>query len=151
MNKLIADFVGKRTWAIVGATSDSTKFGYKIFYNLKNAGYDGKNQRNFPVIRNLVYGVNPKGGNLDSNKLYQNLSELMSVVKVRKVQVNIKISPSKPGDLVVDIVVPPTVTEKVVVECKSLGIRRIWMQPGAESQKAIQYCNENGIGPQKPF
>jgi predicted CoA-binding protein len=45
----------------------------------------------------------------------------------------------------VDTVVPPAVTEKIVVECKELGIARVWMQPGSESEKAINFCAENNI------
>jgi hypothetical protein len=46
---------------------------------------------------------------------------------------------------VIDLVVPPTVTEQVVREAHDIGLSRIWMQPGAESQAAIKYCHENGI------
>jgi len=42
-------------------------------------------------------------------------------------------------------VVPPKVTEKIVEECKDLGIKRVWMQPGSESEKAIKFCEEHGI------
>ncbi len=46
---------------------------------------------------------------------------------------------------VVDIVVPPDQTEQVVRQCKTLGLTRIWMQPGAESAAAIQYCHDHGL------
>jgi predicted CoA-binding protein len=46
---------------------------------------------------------------------------------------------------VVDTVVPPTVTEAIVKECKELGIARVWMQPGSESEKALNFCAENNI------
>jgi hypothetical protein len=51
--------------------------------------------------------------------------------------------PRKPD--VVDIVVPPKATEEVVKTCKKLGIKKVWMQPGSESQAAIDYCRKNGI------
>ena len=47
---------------------------------------------------------------------------------------------------VVVCVVPPHVTEKVVEEAASLGVTKIWMQPGASSEKAIEACEEHGIG-----
>jgi len=47
---------------------------------------------------------------------------------------------------VVDLVVPPAVTEQIVQECERLGLSRVWMQPGAESRAAICYCSEHGIG-----
>ena len=45
----------------------------------------------------------------------------------------------------IDIVTPPKVTEKIVEQCKKKGIKYVWMQPGAESQKAISFCEENDI------
>jgi hypothetical protein len=46
---------------------------------------------------------------------------------------------------VVDVVVPPKVTDAVVKTCKKLGIRKVWMQPGSESEAAISFCREKGI------
>jgi predicted CoA-binding protein len=75
----------------------------------------------------MVYPVNPKGGELEGSEVYPSLAEL----------------PQAPE--VVDLVVPPAVTEQVVREAHRLGLTRIWMQPGAESQAAIDYCQEHGI------
>lgn len=74
-----------------------------------------------------VYAVNPKGGELEGAKVYSTLADL-----------------PQPPD-VVDLVVPPPVTEQVVKHAHELGLSRIWMQPGAESQAAIVYCQEHGI------
>ncbi len=43
------------------------------------------------------------------------------------------------------IVVPPQETEKIVRDAAEAGIRRVWMQQGAESQAAIQFCEQQGI------
>ena len=43
------------------------------------------------------------------------------------------------------IVVPPTETEKVVREADAAGIKNVWMQQGAESDEAIQYCQQHGL------
>ena len=75
----------------------------------------------------VVYAVNPNIDEALSDRCYHSLTEL----------------PEKPD--VVDTVVPPTVTEKIVEECKELGIERVWMQPGSESEHAIRFCEENGI------
>ncbi len=42
-------------------------------------------------------------------------------------------------------VVPPAETELLVKEAAELGIRRIWMQQGSESTKAIQFCEQYGM------
>lgn len=48
-------------------------------------------------------------------------------------------------DVGVSIITPPPVTLKVVEEAIKLGITRLWMQPGAESDQAITLAEENGI------
>lgn len=111
---LISDFVNRRVWAVVGASQDPSKFGNRIFRNMRDAGY-------------VVYPVNPRGGELEGVKVYPSLADL----------------PQSPE--VVDVVVPPPVTEQVVKEAHALGLTRVWLQPGAESDAAIAYCQENGI------
>lgn len=45
----------------------------------------------------------------------------------------------------ISIITPPQVTEKVVAEAIAKGIGNVWMQPGAESAKAVAACEEAGI------
>jgi predicted CoA-binding protein len=112
--RLISDFVGRRVWAVVGASQDQSKFGNRVYRSLRSSGY-------------TVYPVNPRGGELEGAKVYASLADL----------------PQSPE--VVDLVVPPSITEKIVKEAHVLGLSRIWMQPGAESETAIRYCQEHGI------
>jgi predicted CoA-binding protein len=112
--RLIDDFVGRRVWAVVGASQDPSKFGNRIFRTMRGAGYE-------------VYPVNPRGGELDGATVYASLADLPLLPEV------------------VDIVVPPPVTETIVREAHSLGLTRIWMQPGAESQVAVDYCQTHGM------
>ncbi len=74
-----------------------------------------------------VYPVNPNAQEVLGNKCYPCLEEL----------------PERPD--VVVTVVPPQVTEQVVKTCKELEIKRVWMQPGSESEEAIRFCKENGL------
>ncbi len=74
-----------------------------------------------------VYPVNPNAGQVLGDKCFPSLEAL----------------PSKPD--VVNSVVPPRVTEEIVKTCRRLGISRIWMQPGSESEMAIKFCEDNGI------
>ena len=75
----------------------------------------------------IVYPINPKAGEIEGLQVYAGLADL----------------PEKPD--VVDIVVPPAVTEKVVRQVQELGLPRVWMQPGSESADAIRFCEENDI------
>lgn len=74
-----------------------------------------------------VYCVNPNVNEVLGDKCYPSLEAL----------------PIKPD--VVDVVVPPKITEEVVRICKKIGIMKVWMQPGSESETAIRFCLENGI------
>ncbi len=74
-----------------------------------------------------VYPINPNTDKVLGERCYPSLKDL----------------PEKPD--VVDMVVKPEVTEKIAKECKSLGINKVWFQPGSESRKAIEFCKENGI------
>jgi len=74
-----------------------------------------------------VYPVNPNAKEILGDKCYPSLDSL----------------PVKPD--VADLVVPPKITEQVVKTCKKLGIKKVWMQPGSESEAAINFCEKNGI------
>ncbi|GAG57187.1 unnamed protein product [marine sediment metagenome] len=74
-----------------------------------------------------VYGVNPNTKVVLGQKIYSDLRNLPKIPNL------------------VITVVSPKVTEKIVDECISLGIKEIWMQPGSESEKAIEKAESNGI------
>lgn len=43
------------------------------------------------------------------------------------------------------LVTPPEVTAKLVREVAEAGIRRVWMQQGAESEDAVRFCEAAGL------
>ena len=45
----------------------------------------------------------------------------------------------------ISVITPPAVTERVVDEAIRKGIEHIWMQPGAESERAVEACEAAGI------
>jgi predicted CoA-binding protein len=45
----------------------------------------------------------------------------------------------------ISVITPPAVTEQVVEEAVVKGIRNIWMQPGAQSEKAVETCLAHGV------
>ena len=83
------------------------------------------------IVKNLksrgyeVYPINPKSKELEGLRCYPSIGHIPVKVDV------------------VDFVVPPVVTEEILKQCKGLGLNRIWLQPGSESEKAINFCNEN--------
>ena len=74
-----------------------------------------------------VYPVNPRLKELEGVRSYASLDDIPVKVDV------------------VDFVVPPEVTELTLKECKRLGLNRIWLQPGSESEAAIVYCHKNNL------
>jgi predicted CoA-binding protein len=89
--------------------------------------YGSKVYLNLKMTDHEVYPINPNTDSVLGDKCYPTLKDL----------------PVKPD--VVSIVVPPNITEKIVIECRELGIDKVWMQPGSESEAMIQYCNKNHI------
>jgi predicted CoA-binding protein len=100
--------------AVVGVSNNEEKFGFKIFRDLLEAGFN-------------VKGINPREVEVLGRKIYASLNELESV-----------------PDLVITVV-PPAVTEKIVETCKEIGVKEIWMQPGSESEIAVQKAKQYGI------
>ena len=74
-----------------------------------------------------VFAVNPRGGTIEGERVYADLASIPGTVHG------------------VSIITPPPVTERVIQEAGALGIRHVWMQPGAESPRAIARCRELGI------
>lgn len=85
------------------------------------------------IVKNLksrgyeVYPVNPRLEEVEGIKCYPALADIPDKVDV------------------VDFVVPPVATESILKECLALGLDRIWLQPGSESEAAIAFCQENNL------
>jgi hypothetical protein len=74
-----------------------------------------------------VYPIHPSASQLDGTKCYARFAEL----------------PERVGGVV--IVVPPASAIDVIYEAAAAGIKRVWLQQGAESPEALKACVECGI------
>ncbi len=74
-----------------------------------------------------VYPVNPNADSIDGDTVYPRLDNL----------------PERPDCVVT--VVPPAVTETVAREAGKLGVRYLWMQPGSESEAAVNAAHASGL------
>ncbi len=72
--------------------------------------------------------VNPKESSIEGVTCVSSVSDLPEDVKS------------------ISVITPPHVTEQVVEMAAAKGIEYIWMQPGAQSQRAIDLCREKNIG-----
>lgn len=89
--------------------------------------YGNKVLRVYQQNHKAVYPVNPKEKEIEGLTSIPSLADLPHDVKS------------------ISIITPPPVTEKIVDEAIKKGIENIWMQPGAESEKAIRNALDHGI------
>ena len=79
-------------------------------------------QNDLPVLP-----VNPHAETIEGLDVYPTLDSL----------------PEKPHG--VSIITPPQITERIVEQAGQLGIENLWMQPGAESDTAVQRAKQLGM------
>ncbi|HEY9773777.1 MAG TPA: CoA-binding protein [Planktothrix sp.] len=89
--------------------------------------YGNKVYRTYLSHKRTAYPINPSVSTVLGNPAYANLAALPEKVES------------------VSVITPPAVTEKVVEEAIKMGVKNIWMQPGAESDKAVRAAEEAGI------
>lgn len=108
-------FLGAEAFAVVGASSRPYKYGNKVL-------------RCFLQNRRVVVPVNPRAAEIEGLTCVASVNEL-------------------PGHVLsISIITPPEVTELVVEQAIAKGrIRNIWMQPGAESARAVEACERAGV------
>lgn len=104
----------KFTYAVVWASNNKEKYGYKVFKDLIDAKY-------------MVIPINPTEKEILGKKVYATISESKNKIDV------------------VIFVTQPKITELILEEVKTLGIKNVWLQPGAQSDAAIEFCKKNMI------
>jgi len=107
----IDSFLAGSPFAVVGASTDRSKYGNKVLRCYMQNG-------------RVAIPVNPAMTEVEGLKAYPNLRSLSEAVHG------------------ISIITPPPVTERVVEEAGELGIKHVWMQPGAESAKSIRLAEE---------
>jgi len=74
-----------------------------------------------------VYPVNPHENEIDGERCYHTINELDDSI-----------------DRIL-IILPPILTEQIIIELNPAIISHVWMQKGAESSEAIRICQSKGI------
>lgn len=87
-----------------------------------NAIFKELKQKGYEVI-----AINPHLSEFEGDVCYPNLNSIPE--KVDAVVINIS----------------PAQTDKVVREAKEVGISKVWLQQGSQSEAAIKFCEENGM------
>lgn len=89
--------------------------------------YGNKVLRAYVQANRRVFPVNPSAVEVEGLTAYPNLEGLPERVHG------------------ISIITPPAVTESVIQQSGKLGIQHVWMQPGAESESAIQLAKQLGM------
>ena len=89
--------------------------------------YGNKVLRAYLQKNRAVFAVNSNADEVEGQQAYPNLTSLPTPVHG------------------ISVITPPDVTEAIVEQAGELGIANIWMQPGAESETAIQRAQELGM------
>lgn len=113
-----------RSVAVIGASQNKTKIGYRIVENIVSCGYKGE-----------IYPVNPKGGELLGNKIYPDLSQIPGEV-----------------DLAV-ITIPAKLVFAAVKECAEKGVKHLVIITSGfsevgnseEERRIVRYAREHGM------
>jgi len=104
------------TVAILGASSDHSKFGNKAVRAFLARGY-------------TVYPVNPKGGEVEGLPILKSLAEIPADVTLNKISVYL----------------PPAVGLKVLPEIAARGCDELWLNPGADSDELVAEAEKQGL------
>ena len=91
------------------------------------AKYGNKVLRAYLQNGRAVVAVNPNAAEVEGVRSYPDLSSLPDGVHG------------------VSVITPPEVTAGVIDEAIALGVRHLWLQPGAEEEAALERVREAGI------
>lgn len=91
----------------------------------KRNKYGNKVLRCYQQNQRIVYPIHPIHQEIEGLVCYQSVKDLPTAVNS------------------ISIITPSHVTERIVREAYDKGIKNIWMQPGAESDDAVNFCKEH--------
>lgn len=74
-----------------------------------------------------AHPINPRVTEISGNAVYKTIADLPEKVEA------------------ISVITPPAVTEKVVDDAIAAGVKHIWMQPGAESDAAVEKAEKAGL------
>ena len=112
----IEAFLAAGPWAVAGASLERAKYGNKVLRCYLQNG------------REPVYPLHPSAAEVEGRRAYAHVADTPETVRS------------------MSIITPPPVTELLVEEAAQAGVEYLWMQPGAESGRAVARAEELGLG-----
>ena len=107
-------YADTKTIAVVGASANEEKAAHTIPRYLQRAGY-------------RVIPVNPRGGEILGEKVYEKLADVPDAIDV------------------VDVFRPSDETPPVAEEAVAVGAKVLWLQEGISNQEAERIAAEGGL------
>lgn len=101
--------------AILGASSDRSKFGNKSVRAHRQMGY-------------TVYPVNPKGGEIEGLTAYRSLAEV-PLGRLDRISVYL----------------PPSVGLAALDDVAARGCGELWLNPGSDSSEVVEKARQLGL------
>jgi predicted CoA-binding protein len=114
MDELRTIYEETKTIAVVGASGDSTKAAHTIPRYLQREGF-------------RIIPVNPKGGEILGEKVYEGLEDVPEPIDV------------------VDVFRPSEETPAVARDAVKVGAKVLWLQEGISSDEAERIASEGGL------
>ena len=115
----VGEFLEADWFAVVGASPNREKYGNKVLRAYQQAGKE-------------AVPIHPAAEEVEGVSVSPSLTRLMEQY-------------SEKGVPAISVITPPAVTEKVMQEAVELGIRHVWLQPGAENEEAKNIARNAGI------
>ncbi|KZO95657.1 NAD-P-binding protein [Calocera viscosa TUFC12733] len=115
MTALQKEFFNAEAFAVVGASTDKSKFGNKVFVWYLDH-------------KKPVTPIHPKEASIEGVDTLKSLSGLPN-----------------PATTSISVVTPAKVTLAVLKEAKELGIHAVWIQPGASDEACAEYIKAEGL------
>ena len=113
---LIDQFLAGKTFAVLGASVDRSKYGNKVLRCYQQNG-------------RTAIPIHPTQAVIEGATAYPSIGAAKAPGTIDRAS----------------IITPPQVTEKLIPELKARGVEILWMQPGAESAKAIADAERLGM------
>ncbi|KAF7291095.1 NAD(P)-binding protein [Mycena kentingensis (nom. inval.)] len=108
-------FLSASTFAVVGASKDTNKFGTKILNWYKARGMP-------------VHPVHPRETELEGIPTVASIADLPA-----------------PAETSISVVTPPKVTLSILESALALSVPALWIQPGAADDEVVAWIKENGM------
>lgn len=135
MTRIKSFFGSKREYAVVGATKNPSKFGFKILSWYVN--------HNLPVVP-----INPRESEILGQTVVPSIKELLKAISI-KTDISHHHLAIADG-LSISFLTPPQITQQTLTEISQFPnykelVKGVWFQPGSYDQAVLDKVSEIGL------